>query len=221
MPYFWIGSISLLKKILMKYFNYLALCGVLCLVFACQKDNDDDTISVPSTGRLFFSCVLDSTQNVQYEHGTANYRNEGVLEKDGDWATQESVFSYYKNKLKLGISVTKMLDGTDTNAQYVDFFSTGEKTLALPAPEDGYTEGLRVYYVDEEGVEWSTDKGNAIQDSSLVEITTHFDYNEEQIVLGSENYVTTATVKCVLYNGEGDSLKLTNGLFKGVTTVFE
>ena len=205
----------------MKYFNYLILSSVLCLIFACQKDNDDDTISVPSTGRLFISCVLDSTKNIQYEHGTANYRNEGGLEKDGDWAIQESVFSYYKNKLKLGISVTKMLDPTDTNTQYVDFFSIGEKTLALPAPEDEYTEGLRVFYFDEEGVEWSTDKGNAIQDSSLVEITTHFDYNEDQVLLGAENYITTATIKCVLYNGEGDSLKLTNGLFKGVTTVFE
>lgn len=211
----------MIKKIQMKYINYLALFCVLLLVFACQKDNDDDTISVPSTGRLFFSCVLDSTQNVQYEHGVANYRNEGVLEKDGDWAIQTSVFSYYQNKLKLGLSVTKMLDGTASNIQYVDFFSIGEKEFALPAPEDGYTEGIRVFYLDAEGVEWSTDKGNAIQDSSRFEILTHFDYDENKNVLGSGNYISTATLKCMLYNEEGDSLSLINGSFKGLTTVFE
>lgn len=205
----------------MRYCTCLILLCTMILMSSCQKDNDDDTISVPATGKLFFSCVLDSTQNIYYEHGVSNYRNEGALEKEGNWAVQESVFSYFNHKLQLGLSMTKTLDATDTNMQYAEFFSEGEKDFALPVAEGEYSEGIRVFYLDEEGVRWATDMGNAIQDSSRIEIINHIEYNEDQTVLGSENYITSATIKCVLYNGEGDSLLLTDGAFKGLTAVFE
>jgi len=77
------------------------------------------------------------------------------------------------------------------------------------------TYGAKIFYYDNNSVEWSTDLGSANQTGSTFNITEHIANTD-----GYSQHISKATFNCKLYNSTGASMTLTNGLCRGRTVYY-
>jgi hypothetical protein len=73
--------------------------------------------------------------------------------------------------------------------------------------------GARVFYIDANGVEWTTDKGVADQTGSTFAISYYMDYSDPKAP-GIFKKVK-ASFSCKVYDGLGNSKTISNGSFSG------
>jgi len=105
-----------------------------------------------------------------------------------------------------GMSIIKGFGAPGTCAQIQSMFAT----VTYPYGNSLFgVEGAKVFIVDSNGTPWSSDFGTGDQPGSTFEITSHVPSGDTL----SMN-ITQATFNCILYNGTGGSMTLTDGFME-------
>jgi len=191
------------------------LAAVLLSCFACSKDDQDDENIYGVTSDHYFAASMDGVPLI-IEADNKNYYNFGY--DDGGETTEG--FLQYKGSFfatededteAVTILFVKNFDGEPTNCTEISTMlgiGSEDYTRLTSIVDVTMTDGVIIYYVDGNGVEWSTasNDGEANKgDFKITEITKY------------KNDPTTCTVKgrfnCTLYNDYGTSVELTDGVF--------
>jgi len=169
-------------------------------------------LSVNSTPQAEFTLDGTTYTYVVGKDTVANLRtNDKLAVGTSTSATYHSSFTKTGKYPKTYIKFTKNLltyigNPTPAELSFKNFFSVGDVPYMTPDP----TYGMRITYIDANGVEWATDKG--IRDQS----TSNFKIKEvKEVKLAYQEMVVYATYDCMLYDGTGKVKALTNGKFVG------
>ncbi|WP_420582238.1 DUF6252 family protein [Reichenbachiella sp.] len=162
------------------------------------------------TGYYFFAKVDGVNDKIgsKYKYATtsSNYgpTNQYWLDVvDFEWG-EDLLSDQYEAKMQL---IIKIEDGSSSSEVLTEIFKEGEslgfgKRAEL---EEDHVEGIVFNYTDKSGVLWSSDIGIGDQSGSELEITQRDEISiwEAQI---------KASFHCVLYDGNGNQMELTDGL---------
>ena len=77
--------------------------------------------------------------------------------------------------------------------------------------------GVEITYTDNQGRVWSTAKGSAMQINSKFNVINHYSNHFDAYT----PFITEATFSCVLYDGNGNSMEVSNGRVVARTVVYE
>ncbi|MCB9334809.1 MAG: hypothetical protein H6586_01555 [Flavobacteriales bacterium] len=195
------------------------------IMSSCSKDEDstpDSTVSVVSnptggtggtipTSDYYFRINVDGTE-VLFQSGINNYASaageSGGSATAGYREEQSSQLQQVFSSTNIGgYTVVKVLATQPTQCSDLSsIFNIGVQPFGSTINE---TNGVVVFYVDGSGVYWSTDLGVGTQTGSNFEITelsTNSGIESEKI--------TKAIFNCTLYDGNGNSKTVTNGLIR-------
>lgn len=111
----------------------------------------------------------------------------------GNDDAEKSVFSIDKGETNIFL----------TNEEFKDFFKAGSYTYG--------SSGFTIKWYDDSDTEWTNYLGAADQTNSTIKIEDAKEIN----VFGNYYITTKITLACNLYDADGNSKKLTNGVFIG------
>ena len=197
------------------------------IMYSCSKDEDstpEPTVSVAPTptptgggggttptSDYYFRINVDGTEKL-FQSGINNYASaagEGGGSATAGYREEQSsqLQQVFSSANIGGYTVVKILATQPTQCSDLSsIFNLGVQPFGSTINE---TNGVVVFYVDGSGVYWSTDLGAATQTGSNFEIT------ELSANSGIESEkITKATFNCTLYDGNGNSKTVTNGLIR-------
>lgn len=199
--------------------NLLLILSTLMILFSCSKEETqtEDLIEFNITSDYYFVAVIDG-EKIQFEYNIDGYGNGPV----SGGSTTPDGYQYYDGTIFLkgispansaGITILQtFLDYPDCE-QIKQMYHLGDYTYgkeSLSSEENGQN-GALVYYVDENGVQWSSGILSANQKGSAFEIVEYEDF-----FTFYSSKVITAKFSCTLYNTNGELKKLTNGELRGI-----
>ena len=203
-----------------------ATISVIGISSCKKKDNTPATTTntttlPPVTSNFYFQAVINGTA-ISYQDGVAGYADgggdEGGSEPSGWQEAQNSELTVpLATKNTAGFYIMKAFTYQPTNTQIdsmfiVKSYSYGKESMSTST--DG-TDGAKVYYIDANGVEWTTDLGSANQTGSTFNITENVVNTD-----GYSHHISKATFSCKLYNASGGTMTLTNGICKARTAYY-
>lgn len=202
-----------------KIFHYLLVISVV--LSACKKETDDDnddddnnntTVGINSTPQ--WSATIDGTEYLFTEDGNiSNGQSEGG---EIDPQTGIATYGYGSDFREFGSStilggigkdyVNFLIDDGMTNQEFSNFFNPGTYSYGT-IPEHG----VQIYWSDASGTLWTSYFGTANQTGSTFSIV-----EKKEETLGGNFFVKVhATFSCKLYDDNGNSKTLTNGVCIG------
>lgn len=213
----------------------IMIIGMLLTTISCKKDTNSDTTNptgnnTPTPTEHYFEATIDGA-TVKFVANTNGY-SEGAkdayagstLNGNGwEWVPCSFFCDFSlalqnlpsKNEAGIGIIRNTTTDITELN-DYINLISVksyGYGKMAKSTSENGI-EGAYVYYVDNNGKLWTSDKGTANQTGSAFSLTEYT--NSTSTMYKKE---CKATFSCKLYDGAGNVKTLTNGkLWGGIIT---
>jgi hypothetical protein len=196
----------------MKKTLYLVL--ILLAGFACKKDDpveEDPDFDV--TSDYYFAAVIGGEKVVRQE-GVDGYLNGtafgGGTTPDGYQHAEGMVFlKSFSQDGVVGVYLFKTFTEPPLDCPKVDgMFHLGAYNFgqASSSSDSKGKDGVVIYYVDQDGVSWSSGQSPAMQNGSSFEITEYTD-----LVSFTTSKVMKAKFKCTLYDLDGNSKKLAKG----------
>lgn len=173
------------------------------------------------TSNLYFQATINGTA-VAFQDGVGGYGAGGGSESGSEpsgWQEGQSSMvtkAFFTQNLG-GFHIMKVFTYEPSITQIESMFAVQSYPYGKLSPSsnvDG-TDGARVFYHDNDGVEWTTDLGTADQTGSTFNITEHI-VNEA----GYSHRISKVTFNCTLYNSTGASMVLTNGVYRGRTVYY-
>lgn len=209
------------NKNIMKNLLYLLVIATLCA--SCKKSKDDDP--APSNNNTSStSLTVNSTAQVKFNsNGTATQVLAGVLNgqtrsgfnaipPDSSLAVYGSYFETFPGgvtEFEIDLGYIKFVGDTLSGTLFKNFMANGSRAYV----NDPETAKGVVIYRSINGVLWATNFGTGIQTGST------FNIIDKQVTYDASTYVTYCktliTFNCTLYDGNGNSITLTNGEFVG------
>jgi hypothetical protein len=196
--------------------NLLFLLTISLALFACSKDGHEDEEETPDfdiTADYYFAAVIDG-EKVLFQHGIGGHANGtsagGGTTPEGYQQEQGMIFTkgLSPNNSAGAIILETFAERPWECAQLDQMYRTGRYdfgTVSLSTNTNG-EDGVAVYYVDRDGVYWATDLPPSKQNGSSFTITAYNDFAGAYT-----SKVMEAKFKCVLYDANGNSKKLTKG----------
>lgn len=212
-------------KLITKRLMFLSI-ALTTIMFSCSKDKDDTepapvvpVVPVVPTGgggttptsSYYFRINLDGTE-ILFQSGINNYASAAgesggtgsSLYREEQSSQLQQVFSGTNIG---GYTIVKMLPTQPTLCSDLGtVFNLGTQSYGSTINE---VNGVVVFYVDGSGVYWASDFGTAIQTGSNFNITELINNSG----IESEK-ISKATFNCTLYDGNGNSKVVTNGLIR-------
>ena len=192
------------------------------MFFACSKDGHEDeeeeTPDYEITADYYFAAVIDG-EKILLQHDIAGYANGtsggGGTTPDGYQQEQGMIFTkgLSPNNSAGAIILKTFTEQPQECSKLGQMYNTGrysygKKSLSSAANGE---DGVLVYYVDRDGVYWSTDLPPSKQNGSSFTITAYKDF------AGSNtSKVMEAKFKCILYDANGNSKKLIKGELRSI-----
>jgi hypothetical protein len=193
----------------MKRTIYLVLIFLAC--FACKKDDPTEELDDDITSDFYFTATIDGVK-VLIQEGIDGYANGsgagGGSTPDGFQQEQGAVFLGLPNGYVAVVILKTFPERPDQCSQMDGMFHIGSYPFGQTSrstEEDG-KDGVAIFYMDADGVYWSSDYEPATQSGSSFEITEYTDFTT---MFSSK--IMKAKFNCTLYDGEGHSKTLTNG----------
>ncbi|MBN2635592.1 MAG: hypothetical protein JXR61_04925 [Prolixibacteraceae bacterium] len=199
--------------------NLLLMLSIVIILFSCSKEKTqtENIIEFNITSDYYFVAVIDG-EKIQFEYNIDDYGNGAV---SGGGTTPKG-YQYYDDSIFLkgispvnsaGITILQTFSNYPDCEQITQIYHLGDYSYgkeSLSTEENG-EDGALVYYVDGNGVQWSSGILPANQIGSAFEI---IEYENFSTFYSSK--VITAKFSCTLYNTNGESKKLTNGELRGM-----
>ena len=183
-----------------------------CIINGDSIELDSDATTTTGEGRLFPVDSLDSVL-VNYRFGIAESKNS-----PNDKNSFEIIF--FENLHNSVISINEKTP----DSIFRSIFSIGQKTfIQNNSFEQNHETVALITWTDYQGISWATAKnvdnitGNEIKISNdrYFEIT-HSIYQDPDSQIKVDLHKIRATFNCVLYNMEGDSIRISDGEFVGI-----
>ena len=199
------------------YKPILLLLPVLFILSDCSKKDDRNTI----TSSFYFQAEING-QKILLQDKIDGY-GSSIGHSGGTSLTgcvHEQSFSLTKATPNgsAGVIIIKTFQYCPTECSEVEsMFSVKSYNFGKRSySSDEYVvDGVVVYYVDNDGIEWATDKGSAVQTNSSFAIVEHIDNTVDYY---SEK-ISKAKFQCTLYNDSGESKSLANGEIRGRSVI--
>lgn len=196
----------------------LAICLFLLILAcsACTKDETDETKDLDITSDYYFTAIIDGERTLIQDHvdgygngvsggggSTLNgfQQNQGMIFIKGLSSTYSAGVVILKNFPDMPMECSKMEEMFHTGS-----YPFGKTSLS---DEDTGKDGIMVYWVDADGVCWSSDLAPATQKGSLFEVTEYIDFADTY-----SSKIIKAKFNCMLYDGKGHSKTLTKGVIR-------
>lgn len=206
----------------MKKLFYLAV--IISLHSSCKKSSDEETAPTTNNSSSATTLTVNSTSQVKFNsNGTATQILSGVVNAqtssgltgfppDSTLRAYGSAFVTFPGsqtvfEIKLGF--VKYLGDTLSGTAFQSFMANGPRSYVNDTEQ---FKGVVIsQYIN--GVLWATNLGSGIQTGSSFNIV------DKQVTYNSTNYITYCktliTFNCTLYDGNGNSIVITNGEFVG------
>lgn len=201
------------KKVLL----LVASCAIL--MFSCKKKSSDPAPVTPApvstgapsiTSALYFQAKIDGAW-VTFQDGIGNF-SSGVSSSGNQIQQQDALFMNYVNGQAASFFIIKTFTSSPSNTDIEGMF--GIKSYSF-GNYNSNIDGAGISYYDSSGQYWSTDSGTGIQTGStfsISEITAG--------VSGQAHKIVKANFSCKLYDGNGNSKTLTNGVLRGRAVMY-
>lgn len=203
----------------MKYLLY-PLILLEIIYFSCTKPADPTPSSSstntttsnntnPTSTATYYLVFYNGTSPVKFEYGVNGLSNAITASDVGNLHNLISMFTPFPISEKASLVYAKdygtryptagtIYDGINTGS-----YDFGSLTNTLP--------GFIINYKDENNTSWSTDNGSRVQTGSSFNITSKY-----YTTSFTSGFVLEGTFNCKVYDGNGNSLTLTNGKFKSL-----
>jgi hypothetical protein len=217
--------------------NLFGLLILLTLLYACTKEAGDPgstttntTITVKLNNvdtTLFFKVTTNGT-SIQLFPDTIYSNVVGDSAKAIASGEEFNPFSFivrlntktkpisytYPNSGGIGF-IYDTASGNISSANYRNIVKVKSYSYGKIATKTGSggINGARVFYTDNNGIVWASDKGTADQTGSSFIVNAYFDYSDPKAV-GTYKKIR-ATFSCKVYDGFGNFKQFTNGTFSG------
>ena len=199
-----------------KIFASLALLLLMNVAFLSCKKTDNNQNNNSITSSFYFTADINGTK-VTYEDGKNGYGSGAGASSGTIPAGCEKEQSLIIRALSVrecaGVLILKTFSDCIVQcSELKTMFHVGTYTYGKGSRSTSQNgiDGVVVYYVDKDGVQWFSDKGTATQTNSSFKIVEHIDNTD-----GYSAKITKATFNCTLYDGNGNSKTLTNGEIRG------
>ena len=203
----------------------LSVIGLLAISLfnSCKKEEEVIPVALVNGGGVVSNIAgrhvaftLDGNSKT-FESGVSNVTNS--VEEMGSGTINNYVmvnggtFLSMSTYEKLSIHLIKGFVGVPTSQQKEAMFSVGNygygKEYANPLVEGGF-----IWYVDANGTEWRTDNGTANQTGSSFEIKSIVTTSGMDAYYGKK--IMQVEFNCKLYDGNGNTKTITNGIAKTI-----
>lgn len=193
--------------------NAIFLAGMLLLCFACSNDEEKDENSYGVSSDYYFAASMDGVPLI-IEADNKNYYNysgeEGEQTPFGYVAGRESYFGgLEEDGEQINIFFLKTFESEPTDCSELStILNLGSNSYAGVTSFEDLTvsDGVVIYYVDGNGVEWSTGTADGDFSDGEFKITEITKYKNDPTTC-----VVKARFSCTLYNEYGTSVELTGG----------
>ena len=200
----------------------------LIALVSCKKDKNEEEEEEDNnepTSAFFFQATIDGTV-ITFEDGVNGYGN-GANDASGgslggDYqVVQNSITMVPLSSKAYGMfGLMKTFDTSNTweepsGTEVEAMFSVKSYTYGVRDDMATPVNGAVVEYLDASGTLWSSDRGSAGQSGSTFEITEHTANSD-----GYSHKISKAKFSCTLYDDNGNTLSLTNGVSKGRTVLY-
>jgi len=208
----------------------LLLCAVACMMSACKKD---DEAPIQDRDEFFIATIDGAEKNITYAQNAYNISYVGKHAESRD--TLGAIVSYTRgpgSRLLQDVPKEQFLGGLDVESNeqptiyfgqnefterewsleqltsFNSIFETGSypyldtDTLTAEVP------GIEIVWQDENEQEWSTLSGSQSGSSFSVSKVDEFTTSD-----GDAQNKVEGTFNCTLYDGNGNSVNVTNGEF--------
>jgi hypothetical protein len=188
----------------------LALLILMNVAFlSCKKGDNDNSI----TSSFYFTADIDG-QKVVFEdkkngYGSGAGYSSGTVPTGCQIEQSLNITRGLIANASAGVLIVKTFSSCAVLCNQLEgMFIVGNYSYgrASRASNENGMNGVVIYYVDNNGVEWFSDKGVATQKNSSFKIVEHIANND-----GYSAYITKAVFNCTLYDGIGNFKMLTNG----------
>jgi hypothetical protein len=187
---------------------------------------DISTITINSAFQFAF--VIDGKQ---YHHvtyvGSSVSTPMSSAPNITDWNTNNRLFTYVssiestKDLFNFYIAKGQLNSMLPSDAQFLSFFGIGSHTYSLEGYGEDNINGIVIMWEDADGKLWSTNKPtyNSLvvpdQSNSTFEITDRKEVPYSEIAFSDLCMKIRAVFSCTLYDEQGNSKKLENGVYVG------
>ncbi|WP_321375902.1 hypothetical protein [uncultured Draconibacterium sp.] len=195
------------------------LLSITLFLLACSKDENEteEITEFEITAEYYFVATIDG-EKVQLEYNIDGYGN-GPISGGG---TNNGGYQYYDGTVFMkglsannsaGVIFLKTFSDSPWCNQILEMYNTGTYNYGIESlsEEENGKDGALIYYVNNDGVQWSSGFLPATQNNSSFHL---LEYTDLQTFYS--NKVMKAEFECTLYNSNGDSKELTNGEVKGM-----
>lgn len=178
------------------------------------------------TADFYFQATINGTV-VTLQNGVGGYGNgasqgggsvpSGYMEVQGGIlqapGTSPVMGGFYIMKTFPGSSGSNPPTGPEIESMFsVKGYPYGKESFSTGS---NGVDGAKIFYIDANGVQWSSDQGSGNQSGSSFSITEHIANND-----GYSYRISKAAFTCTLYNTSGGSMTLTNGICRSRTVQY-
>jgi hypothetical protein len=198
------------------------------LLTSCKKGKEPEPTPTPTTtntsntgaptitSSFYFQAKIDGTW-ITYQEG--GYTGSGTGSNGGSvpagWQEDQNALIYnFTTGQSASFSILKTFPSTPTTAQIDAMFGIRSYSYGKRSPSTAANgiDGCVVTYTDASGTIWSTDYGTGNQTGSTFNIVEHITNTD-----GNSPKISKATFSCKLYDENGHTKTLTNGIYRGRT----
>lgn len=198
------------------YSQALLFLGMLVLFFSdCKKDENLLQAAKPTTDSDFYVKAMADNNAIRIRQNSLGYESgAGVtIETTDDHRYVVAQSMLFMNPLQqrnyMGVIIQRTVEGQRPSAET-------QETIVVPGIYEfgrrysknigTSSDGVILFYVDQQGLEWASDAGSANQFGSRFEIQ-ELKKNADK----SSKSIATISFRCMVYTTMGDSMLLTNG----------
>ena len=193
----------------------LFLFGVFLILFSvsCKKDKQEDSLS----DVYYFTADFDGDP-IEFTEGREGYFSgsgakgsdlpgtaECQINQTASMFNLESVSASY---MVLNVLETRSCEVPANCDEFKEYFTVGSRNFGKEYLNDStdFSDGVVLNYIDGSGVQWRTDIGSRDQTGSSFEFTEFLNNDD-----GTAPNISRSNFTCTLYDGFGNSIKVTNG----------
>ncbi|MFB9052119.1 hypothetical protein ACFFVB_03415 [Formosa undariae] len=207
--------------------NMTRLFGITLIILFALSCEEETTFIEPSESIFYFRGTINGVYKdwtvTDHKNGdNLDYRFNSASGVDSLGSDCENTFCKYmfedvdifenngagttKNYIAAGFYISSK---TGDRNEIINQFSVGQKDFGKPRSSitDPVKDGVYVYYIDENGKVWCSHYGSGFQTNSSFKSEEFL--KQPYTEISCEN-IWRATFSCILYDGNGSSIKLDN-----------
>lgn len=199
--------------------SFLILSTLIFFFADCKKDDlaPQSKLNINDTN-FYFQALADAVP-VYFRHQVNNYQSGAGAEieqlKNQEVVLKQSmvIMNPASKQNYICVVIQKKVSKVDSKLPVVKgIIMSGKYSFGrrYDTKSGSGADGVVVYFVDSQGKEWASDAGEDNHHDNFFAITDRVENKD----VSAAKYISTASFSCMLYDGNGDSLRMTNAIIR-------